>query len=259
MNQMTNDYHQSINMGPTVPNDDKAQENHLLAALPAGTRERIFPHLTPVALSCGDVLCGSGSALHDVYFPVDSIVTILYVMENGASAEISLVGNEGMVGMSALMGGAGPQSRAVVQSAGTAYRLSAGLLKQEFDKDSDLRALLLNSLQASITQMAQTAACYRHHSIEQQLSRWLLLSLDRLPGNCLKMTQERIAEMLGVRRESVNEAAGKLQTLGIIEYSRGHIAVLDRFRLEKLSCECYAVVKQESDRLQSCPETSQEH
>ena len=225
------------------------QQNYLLAALPAEQQERLRPHLERVKLSLGQVLYESGDSLPYVYFPTDSIVSLLYVMENGASAEISVVGNEGIVGISVFMGGASTPSRAVVQSAGSAYRLSSARLKAEYNFHGPLMELLLRYTQSLITQMAQTAVCNRHHSIDQQLCRWLLLSLDRLPSDCLIMTQELIANMLGVRREGVTEAAGKLQRLGVIEYSRGHIRVLDRSHLERLSCECYAVVKKEVDRL----------
>ena len=187
--------------------------------------------------------------MRHVYFPTDSIISLLYVMEDGASAEISVVGNEGVVGIALFMGGESTPSRAIVQSGGSAYRLTGQQLKDEFNRHGEFQQLLLRYTQALITQMAQTAVCNRHHSIDQQLCRWLLLSLDRLPDNRLTMTQELIANMLGVRREGVTEAAGKLQNLGVIEYHRGHITVLDRPRLEKLSCECYAVVKIESDRL----------
>ncbi len=186
-----------------------------------------------------------------VYFPVDSIISLLYVMESGASAEISLVGNEGLVGIAVFMGGESTPSRALVQSAGHAFSLPAAHLRQEFNNDADMRMLMLRYTQALITQMAQTAVCNRHHSIDQQLCRWLLLSMDRLPSNRLTMTQELIANMLGVRREGVSEAAGKLQKLGVITYQRGMITVLDRPKLEKLCCECYSVVKRETDRLQS--------
>jgi CRP-like cAMP-binding protein len=225
------------------------QKNHLLAALSDEVRERIFPHLEPISLELGKVLYESGDVLRYVYFPIDSIVSLLYVMEDGSSAEISVVGNEGLVGVALFMGGESTSSRAVVQSAGHAYRLLSQKLKAEFNRHGELLHLMLRYTQALITQMAQTAVCNRHHSIDQQLCRWLLLSLDRLSNNKLTMTQELIANMLGVRREGVTEAAGKLQKLGIIEYSRGHITVLDRARLEQLSCECYAVVKAETDRL----------
>ena len=186
-----------------------------------------------------------------VYFPIDSIVSLLYVMDSGASAEISLVGNEGLVGIAVFMGGESTPSRALVQSAGHAFSLSGARLKDEFNNDGDIRMLMLRYTQALITQMAQTAVCNRHHSIDQQLCRWLLLSMDRLPSNRLTMTQELIANMLGVRREGVSEAAGKLQNLGVITYQRGMITVLDRPKLEELCCECYSVVKRETDRLQS--------
>lgn len=224
-------------------------QNHLLAALSAEGQDRIFPHLTLVPMSLGQVLYESGDTMRNVIFPTNSIVSLLYVMENGSTGEISVVGNEGIVGISLFMGGDSTPSRAVVQSAGYAYRLSAQKLKHEFNQDSTMRLLLLRYTQSLITQMSQTAVCNRHHSIDQQLCRWLLLSLDRLRSNELTMTQELIANMLGVRREGVTEAAGKLQKIGVIEYRRGHITVLDRPKLETLSCECYAVVKKETDRL----------
>lgn len=225
------------------------QHNHLLAALPLEVQGRLYPHLELVALPLGEVLYESGDTLRHVYFPVDSIVSLLYVMESGASAEISVVGNEGLIGVALFMGGESTSSRALVQSGGHGYRLLGQRLKDEFGRHGELLHLILRYTQALITQMAQTAVCNRHHSIDQQLCRWLLLSLDRLPGNKLTMTQELIANMLGVRREGVTDAAGKLQRLGIIEYSRGQIVVLDRKGLERLSCECYAVVKRETDRL----------
>ncbi len=197
----------------------------------------------------GHVLYESGSTLQHVYFPTDSIVSLLYVMEDGASAEIAVVGNEGMVGIALFMGGETTPNRAVVQSAGHAYRLPGGLLKEEFSRAGSLQHLLLKYTQALLTQMSQTAVCNRHHSVDQQLCRWLLLSLDRLPTNTLTMTQELIANMLGVRREGVTESAGKLQAAGLIRYSRGRITVIDRPGLEKACCECYAVVKKEFDRL----------
>jgi len=224
-------------------------ENHLLAALPESIKNRFFSQLELVELPLGEVIYESGDDLKHVYFPTDSIVSLLYVMENGASAEISVVGNDGIVGIAVFMGGVSTPSRAVVQSAGFAYRLSAEKLRKEFHSHGALMVLLLRYTQSLITQMSQTAVCNRHHSIEQQLCRWLLLSLDRLPGNELHMTQELIANMLGVRREGVTTAAGTLQKLNIIEYSRGKITVLDRSKLESMSCECYAVVKRESDRL----------
>jgi CRP-like cAMP-binding protein len=197
----------------------------------------------------GDVIYESGSALEHVYFPTDCIISLLYVMEDGSSAEIAIVGCEGMVGVALFMGGESTPSRAVVQSAGHAYRLSGKLVKEEFVRAGAMQYLLLRYTQALLTQMAQTAVCNRHHSVDQQLCRWLLLSLDRLASNDLTMTQELIANMLGVRREGVTEAAGKLQAAGLIRYSRGHITVLDRPRLEARVCECYAVVKKEFDRL----------
>ncbi len=225
------------------------QQNHLLAALPDEVQSRLLPHLELVPLPLGKVLYESGDTLRHVYFPTDSIVSMLYVMENGASAEISVVGNEGLIGVALFMGGETTPSRAVVQSAGHAYQLLGQRLKDEFNRHGEMLLLMLRYTQALITQMSQTAVCNRHHSIDQQLCRWLLLSLDRLPDNHLTMTQELIANMLGVRREGVTDAAGKLQKLGVIEYSRGKITVINRPKLEKLSCECYAVVKQETDRL----------
>ena len=226
-----------------------AQHNHLLGALPNSDFERLKPHLKPISLSLGEVLSESGIMLRDVYFPVVSIVSLLYVMENGGSAEIAVVGNDGVVGVSLFMGGETTLSRAVVQSAGPAYSLGSEFLKAEFIRGEALQHILLRYTQALLTQMAQTAVCNRHHSLDQQLCRWLLLSLDRLPSNELVMTQELIANMLGVRREGVTEAAGKLQEAGLIQYSRGRIEVLDRLGIEAQACECYAVVKRESDRL----------
>jgi CRP-like cAMP-binding protein len=223
--------------------------NHLLAATPPDVQLRLFEHLELVPLPLGKVLYESGDTMRHVYFPTDSIVSLLYVMESGASAEISVVGNEGVVGVSLFMGGESTSSRAIVQSAGSAYRLAGQRLKDEFNRHGEMMLLLLRYTQSLITQMSQTAVCNRHHSIDQQLCRWLLLSLDRLPDNKLTMTQELIANMLGVRREGVTEAAGKLQRLEVIDYSRGHITVLDRPKLEALSCECYAVVKLETNRL----------
>ena len=232
----------------TTP-DITPDQNHLLAVLSAEGKKRIFPHLEFVELHLGMSLYESGDAMRYVYFPTDSIVSLLYVMENGSSAEISIVGNEGLIGIALFMGGESTPSRAVVQSAGGAYRLSGQKMKDEFNRHSELHQLLLRYTQSLMTQMAQTAVCNRHHTIDQQLCRWLLLSLDRLPDNQLNMTQELIANMLGVRREGVTEAAGKLQQHGVIEYHRGHITVLDRPKLERLSCECYEVVKRETDRL----------
>jgi len=224
-------------------------KNHLLDALPPGDYARLAPHLEAVEMPLGEVLYESGAKLRHVYFPVTSIVSLLYVMEDGASAEIAVVGNEGMLGISLFMGGETTPSHAVVQSAGQGVRLKAHLLKEEFARFGPMMHLLLRYTQALITQMAQTAVCNRHHSVDQQLCRWLLLSLDRLATNELSMTQELIANMLGVRREGVTEAAGKLQDAGLIRYQRGRIAVLDRPGLEARSCECYKVVKTEFDRL----------
>jgi CRP-like cAMP-binding protein len=226
-------------------------QNHLLAALPAAEFKRLESDLELVQLRLGEVLYESGCKLHYVYFPTTAIVSMLYVLEDGASAEIAIVGNEGILGISLFMGGDTTPSRAVVQSAGWGYRLKAHLMKAEFKRGGPLMHLLLRYTQALITQMTQTAVCNRHHSIEQQLCRWLLLSLDRLSSDSLTMTQDLIANMLGVRREGVTEAAGKLQRAGYIRYSRGHITVLDRPGLEVRVCECYAVVKREFDRLLS--------
>jgi CRP-like cAMP-binding protein len=225
------------------------RNNFLLAALPDPEWQRWLPLLEKVEMPLGQVLYESGATLTHVYFPTTSIISLLYVMENGASAEIAVVGNEGLVGVSLFMGGESTPSRAVVQSAGHGFRLKAQLMKDEFNRAGPVLHLLLRYTQALITQMAQTAVCNRHHSLDQQLCRWLLLSLDRLQGNELVMTQELIANMLGVRREGVTEAALKLQQAGLISYARGHITVLDRAGLEKRTCECYAVVKLEYDRL----------
>jgi CRP-like cAMP-binding protein len=233
-------------MSPHNPN-----QNHLLAAMPAPEFDRLLPLLELVPMPLSEALYESGGRLNHVYFPTTSIVSLLYVMEDGASAEIAVVGNEGILGIALFMGGETTPSRAVVQSAGYGYRLKAGALKAEFNRGGAVMHLLLRYTQALITQMAQTAVCNRHHSVEQQLCRWLLLSLDRLPGNELTMTQELIANMLGVRREGVTEAAGHLQKKSLIRYSRGRITVLDRNQLEKVTCECYAVVKKEFDRLLS--------
>src|ERR1700687_2966107 len=224
-------------------------QNHLLAALPTSDYERLASHLELVPMTLGDVLYESGSRLRYVYFPTTCILSLLYVMEDGSSAEIAIVGNEGILGISLFMGGETTPSRAVVQSAGHAFRLKAALLKNEFGRFGPTMQLLLRYTQALITQMAQTAVCNRHHSVDQQLCRWLLLSLDRLASNELSMTQELIANMLGVRREGVTEAAGKLKDAGLIRYQRGRITVLDRPRLEARACECYQVVKTEFDRL----------
>ena len=223
--------------------------NDLLAALPAEEWARWEPQLEKVELKLGQVLYESGTTMHHVYFPTNAIVSMLYVMENGASAEIGVVGHEGVVGVSIFMGGGSTPSRAVVQSAGWGFRLRSAAIKDEFNRSGPVMHLMLRYTQALITQMAQTAVCNRHHSLDQQLCRWLLLSLDRLTGNELIMTQELIANMLGVRREGVTESALKLQKAGLISYARGHITVLDRPGLEKRSCECYQVVKTEYDRL----------
>jgi CRP-like cAMP-binding protein len=232
----------------TTPVTDP-RTNHLLAALPLAEWQRWQPQLEAVELPLGQVLYESGSTLGHVYFPTTAIVSLLYVMQNGAAAEIAVVGREGIVGVALFMGGESTPSRAVVQSAGRGFRLKAKAVKQEFEASPAVMHLLLRYTQALITQMAQTAVCNRHHSLDEQLCRWLLLSLDRLSGSELRMTQELIANMLGVRREGVTEAALKLQKAGLIQYSRGRILVLDRAGLEQRSCECYAVVKKEYDRL----------
>ncbi|MEJ8846040.1 Crp/Fnr family transcriptional regulator [Variovorax rhizosphaerae] len=225
------------------------RENRLLAALPTSEWERWLPNLEPVELGLGDVLYESGGRQTHVYFPTTAIVSLLYVLENGASAEIAVVGNEGIVGISLFMGGGSTPSRAVVQSSGSGFRMTAHAMKEEFDRAGPVLHLLLRYTQALITQMSQTAVCNRHHTLDQQLCRWLLLSLDRLRDNELSMTQELISNMLGVRREGVTEVALKLQKANLIRYARGRITVLDRAGLEKRSCECYAVVKNEYDRL----------
>ena len=239
--------------GPLVAAPSEAlhdpRQNQLLAALPDAEWQRWLPHLELADLPLGKVLYESGTTLCHVYFPTTAIVSLLYVMENGASAEIAVVGNEGIVGVSLFMGGESTPSRAVVQSAGHGFKLKSQSMKREFNRGGPVLHLLLRYTQALITQVAQTAVCNRHHSLDQQLCRWLLLSLDRLQGTDLVMTQELIANMLGVRREGVTEAALKLQKAGLIQYARGHISVLDRPGLEQRSCECYAVVKKEYDRL----------
>jgi CRP-like cAMP-binding protein len=229
------------------------KDNHLLASLADAEFDRLAPNLELVEMPLGEVLYESGGHLSHVYFPTTSIISLLYVMEDGASAEIAVVGNEGILGVSLFMGGETTPSRAIVQSAGHSYRLKSRLLKDEFSRGGSVMHLLLRYTQALITQMAQTAVCNRHHSVEQQLCRWLLLSLDRLSSYELTMTQELIANMLGVRREGVTEAAGTLRRAGIIRYSRGRITVLDRRRLEQEVCECYSVVKREFDRLLAEP------
>jgi CRP-like cAMP-binding protein len=225
------------------------KQNHLLAALSAAELKPMRRYLEPVEMSLGEVVYESGRTLDYVYFPTNSIVSLLYVLENGASAEIAVVGNEGVVGVSIFMGGESTPSRAVVQSAGRAYRLPGQVMKSEFNRGGSMQHLMLRYTQSLITQMAQTAVCNRHHSVDQQLCRWLLLSIDRLPAPEIEMTQELIANMLGVRREGVTESAGKLQKAGVISYRRGHIKVLDRPALEEMSCECYAVVRRETERL----------
>ena len=227
------------------------RDNNLLDALPVGERERLFHHLSLVEMPLGMVLYESGAVLDHIYFPTDSIVSLLYILKDSASTEIAVVGNDGAIGVALFMGGHTTPNQAVVQSAGFAYRLAERWLNDEFVRHGRLMQVLLRYTQELITQMSQTAVCNRHHSVDQQLCRWLLLSLDRLPSNQLNMTQELIANMLGVRREGVTTAAGKLQRLGVIRYHRGHITVLDRPKLETLSCECYAVVKRETDRLRS--------
>jgi CRP-like cAMP-binding protein len=224
-------------------------QNQLLAALPPADLARISDQMEAAPMPLGHVLYESGDQLQHVYFPTNSIISLLYVMEDGASAEIAIVGSEGIVGISLFMGGETTPSRAIVQSAGQAYRVSSKVLKAEFHRAGPLQEVLLRYTQALITQMSQTAVCNRHHSVEQQLCRWLLMSLDRLGSTELSMTQKLIADMLGVRREGVTEAAGRLQKLGLIEYSRGHIVVLDRAGVEKHACECYQVVKKEYERL----------
>jgi CRP-like cAMP-binding protein len=228
----------------------KPKDNLLLGALPAEVFDRLLPNLKPIAMPLGKVIYEADAEMAHVYFPTPGcIISMLYVMTDGSSAEIAVVGNEGMVGIALFMGGGTTPSRALVQSAGQAFQLTGWVLKEEFERHTELQHLLLRYTQALITQMSQTAVCNRHHSVDQQLCRWLLLSLDRLSTNELTMTQELIANMLGVRREGVTEAAGKLQAQGLIRYSRGHIAVLDRPGLEAHVCECYSVVKKEYDRL----------
>lgn len=234
-----------------MPLPQNPNQNHLLAALPTAEFESLAAHLELVPMPLGKILYEPGEQLLHAYFPTTSIVSLHYVMESGASAETAGVGNEGVVGISLFMGGNTTPSSAVVQTAGHAYRLERRLLLEEFNRAGLMKQLLLRYTQALITQMSQTAVCNRHHSVEQQLCRWLLLTLDRLPSNELVMTQELVASMLGVRREGITEAAGNLQRAGFISYRRGHIAVLDRSGLESLACECYAVVKKELSRLLS--------
>lgn len=239
-------------------------QNQLLAALPEQILERLSPHLELITMSLGEVLYESGGRLNHVYFPTAAIVSLQYVMENGATAEIAGVGNEGVLGISLFMGGQSAPSRATVQTAGCGYRLKAGVMMEEFNRAGGRRSgalqnLMLRYTQALITQMSQTAACNRHHSVEQQLCRWLLLTLDRLPSNEMTMTQELIAGMLGVRREGITETAGNLQRAGLISYRRGHITILDRAGLEKRACECYKVVKNEFQRLLADSTTARNH
>ena len=225
------------------------KDNHLIGALSASELKQIRRHLEPVEMALGDVVYESGRHIDYVYFPTNCIVSLLYVLESGASAEIAVVGNEGVVGISLFMDGESTPSRAVVQSAGRGFRLSSSAIKEAFNRNGPVMHLMLRYTQALITQMSQTAVCNRHHTLDKQLCRWLLLSMDRLQGNELMMTQELIANMLGVRREGVTEAATRLQAAGLIQYARGHITVLDRPGLERRTCECYAVVKKEYDRL----------
>jgi CRP-like cAMP-binding protein len=231
---------------PHAPNP---RQNHLLAALPEEGFERMLPNLERLSLSLGEIISESGGEAHYIYFPTTAIVSLLNVLENGSTAEIAVVGREGVVGIALFMGGVSMLSRALVQSEGFAYRMRGDLLKREFDRDPAMQHLFMRYIMALLAQMAQTAVCNRHHCIDQQLCRWLLLSMDRLSGNVLNMTQELIADMLGVRREGVTEAAGKLQDAGLISYSRGCLTILDRVGLEARVCECYKVVKEEFARL----------
>lgn len=232
-----------------MPNLPPIQNNLLLAALPAEPLARLRPHLEPIEMALGDVVHEAGRDQTHLFFPLDSIVSLLYVMEDGDTGEIAIIGNDGVVGIALFMGGLSTPSRAVVQSRGRGLRIKAEILRKEFDLAGPLQQLLLRYVQVLLTQMGQTAVCNRHHKVEQQLCRWLLMSMDRLPSNELTMTQELIANMLGVRREGVTEAAGRLQKAGVISYQRGRIKVLDRERLEQMSCECYRVVRNETDRL----------
>jgi CRP-like cAMP-binding protein len=228
---------------------DARPHNYILRSLSPEARERIYPHLKLIPLSIGAVLCESGSRMRHVYFPADTMVSLIHVLEDGACAEIAVVGNEGVVGVSLFMGGEMTTTRAVVQNNGFAYRLAGARLKREFDRHGEMLRLLLRYTQSLITQMSQTAVCNRHHSVDQQLCRWLLLSIDRLETDELAMTHELISNMLGVRREGITDAAGSLQRRGIIRYKRGRISVLNRSALEKCCCECYRIVKKETDRL----------
>lgn len=228
------------------------EQNYLLGAMSDDVKDRLAPHLELISLPLGQSLYESGDTLRHAIFPTNSIVSLIYVMANGDSAEISVIGNDGLLGLPLLLGGSSTPHRAIVQSGGSAYRLPGELLKAEFNRSSGFRQLLLLYTQSLITQMAQTGACNRHHSVEQRLCRWLLLSLDRIPSNVLAVTQELMANMLGVRREGVSVAAGRLQKLGVIEYHRGRLIILDRAKLETLSCECYEVVQTECERLLGC-------
>ncbi len=232
-----------------MPDSSGFQRNHLLAALPAAEQERIYPHLQLVPMPLGKVVYEPGNVLRYVYFPTDCIISFLYLMKDGASTEVAVVGNEGLVGVALFTGTEKTRGRVVVQSAGSAYRMIGKQFKDEFHRHGEMSAVLLRYTHAVLTQIAQTAACNRHHTLDQQLCRSLLMYLDRLPSNQLKMTQEHLSNMLGVRREGVNSAAAKLQSLGAISYSRGQITVIDRSKLERECCECYAVLKNETDRL----------
>ncbi|MDI1308071.1 MAG: Crp/Fnr family transcriptional regulator [Methylotenera sp.] len=246
---MSTAYYQKKKTNESPLCDSNTNLNHLLAALPPAELEFLTPHLELIAMPLGEMIYEPSEQMQYAYFPTTSIVSLHYVMESGSSAESAGVSNEGMVGISLFMGGDTTSSSAVVQTAGQAYRLERQILKREFDRSGLLQKLLLRYTQALMTQMSQTAACNRHHSVEQQLCRWLLLTLDRMPTSDLIITQEWVAGMLGVRREGITEAAGNLQRAGIINYRRGHISVVDRVGLEKRVCECYAVVKKEMNRL----------
>jgi len=229
--------------------DHAPQQNRLLAALSPAEHDRLTPHLELISLALGTVLYEAGDRLRHVYFPTDSIVSLLYVLEDGASAEISVVGNDGLIGIALFMGGETTPSRAIVQSAGCAYRLLGQRMKDEFHRNGEMQLLMLRYTQALLTQMGQTAVCNRHHSVDQQLCRWLLLRLDRMETDELTMTQEAVVAMVGVRREDVIAAFGRLRSAGLLDYSKSHITVVDRAGLEARSCECYGVVKSESERL----------
>ncbi len=233
-----------------MPLTANPKENYILASLPAEAYARLLPHLEQVSLTLGQSLYESGVELKYMYFPIDSIISLLYISENGSSSEISIVGFEGILGIGLFMGGGGAPNRAIVQNAGTAYRLKAELLKDEFAAGGSLLLQLLRYTQALMTQMAQTAVCNRHHSVEQQLCRWVLLSIDRLPSNEMKMTNELVANMLGVRLDKVTDVASRLQFARLIHYDHGSIIVLNRLELETLVCECYQVIKKEYHRLQ---------